>query len=197
MRGNACLSRARGVEQSRDAVQRILRRIVAVARREQRRPLRMRTVIRAARGHADPSHFAILEHLEHLPGLGERRVEIAVLSRPKPAGYVIGIDRGHTRAIRALAMRDEVERREAHHHLKSRHVARMPSMISRMKRVRFSRLPPKRPGPLMRAEQLVSEIAVTVFDVDELKAGLGRQLRGGDEIVDQPADVVVTQHPER
>ena len=78
MRGNAALSSARRLEQPRHAVQRILRRFVAVARRKQRRPLRVRTVVRAAGGDADPSHFAVLEHLQHLPGLGERGVEIAV-----------------------------------------------------------------------------------------------------------------------
>ena len=70
-------------------------------------------------------------------------------------------------------------------------------MISRMKRVRFSRLPPIRPGTLVGAEQLMPEIAVTVFDVDEPKARVGRQLRRRDEIVDQPAEIGVAQHPER
>ncbi len=40
----------------------------------------------------------------------------------------------------------------------------------------------------------MSEIAVTGLDVDELIAGVVRQARGRDEVLDQPVQIVVRQH---
>ena len=63
-------------------------------------------------------------------------------------------------------------------------------MLAR-KRVRFSKLPPYVPGRGPRAEQLVPEVAVAVLDVDEGEARLARAHRRGDEVVDQPIELVV------
>ena len=43
-------------------------------------------------------------------------------------------------------------------------------MISRRKRVRFSKLPPYLPGACAGAEKFVAEIAVAMLDVDEIEA---------------------------
>ena len=60
--------------------------------------------------------------------------------------------------------------------------ARMPSTISRTKRVRFSRLPAVAARPVARREQLVPEVAVAVLDVDEVEAGALRELGGAHEV---------------
>ena len=94
-------------------------------------------------------------------------------------------------------MRDHVERREAHHHFQSRRSGAdaIDDLAHEARAVLEAAA--KRSGTLVGAEQLVPEIAVAVLDVDEPKARVGGQLRGRDEVVDQPAELVVAQHPER
>ena len=65
------LEQPRGFEQPGHAVEWIFRGLIPVAGREQCGPLRVRTVIRASRRDADPAHFPVLQHLQHLPGLGK------------------------------------------------------------------------------------------------------------------------------
>ena len=106
---------------------------------------------------------------------------------------VVGIDRRHARALGALAVRHDVERGEAHDDLQpGRRGANAVDDLAHEARAVLEAAA-ERPGPLVRAEQLVAEIAVAVLDVDEAKARVGRQLRGGDEVVDQPAQLVVAQ----
>src|SRR5688572_8142826 len=59
------LEQPRGFEQPGHAVERIFRGLITIAGREQCRPLRVRTVIWASRGDADPAHFPGLQHLQY------------------------------------------------------------------------------------------------------------------------------------
>ena len=94
-------------------------------------------------------------------------------------------------------MRHHVERGEADHHFQSRRGgADAIDDLAHEARAVFE-ASAKTSRTLVGAQQLMPEIAVTVFDVDEPKTGVGRQLRGRDEIVDQPAQIGVTQDPER
>ena len=65
-----------------------------------------------------------------------------------------------------------------------------------MNRVRFSSEPPYLPGPRARAEQLVTQIAVAVLEVDEGEADVAGQPRGGDEVVDERVELAVGQQPD-
>ena len=94
-------------------------------------------------------------------------------------------------------MRHDVERRQAHHDFQSRHRgANAVDDLAHEARA-ILEAAAERSRTLVRAEQLVPEIAVTVLDVDEPKARVGGQLRGRDEVVDQPADLGVGQHADR
>ncbi len=76
--GEFRLEHRRDANLARDAVQRILGRLVAVGRREERRPDDVRAVVRAAGGQADPADAAGLQDAE------ERAPVIAVHGRAPP-----------------------------------------------------------------------------------------------------------------
>ena len=56
---------------------------------------------------------------------------------------------------------------------------RIPSTISRRKRVRFSKLPPYLPA-FYSAEKFMTEIAVTVFDIHKMEARFLGEFRGAE-----------------
>jgi hypothetical protein len=60
------------------AAQRILRWLIAVDRRKQRRPLDVRVVVGTARGDADPPDAEAFEHPQDVAGIVERPVELVV-----------------------------------------------------------------------------------------------------------------------
>src|SRR3977135_673190 len=95
---------------------------------------------------------------------------------------------------RAFAEWDGVEHREAHGNLQAADL-------------RADRLddPPHEPRPVLerspvrsaarpRAEQLVSQIAVARFDVDEAEAGAPRQPRRRDEILHERVELRVAEY---
>ena len=178
-------------------MQRILGRLVAIARRKQRRPLRVRAVVRAAGGDAHPAHVARFQHPQHGAGFVERARHVAVLQQAEAGGVLSRIDLGHAGAIGALAVRHDVERREADHHLQPRHggANAVDDLAHEARAVFEAAAEPSR--ALARAEQLVAEIAVAVLDVDESEPGFSGQRCGRDEVVDHAADLIVGQHADR
>src|SRR5262245_3812373 len=52
-----------------------------------------------------------------------------------------------------------------------------------------------RPTAAARAEQLVSEVAMTLLDVDEAETSVARERRRRDELVGQAIELGVAQHP--
>ena len=73
---------------------------------------------------------------------------------------------------------------------------RMPSTMRRRNVVRPA-APPYGPGPIPGAQQLVSEVAVTVLDVDEVEAGGARHDGGADEVADQGVELGVGEGADR
>ena len=71
--------------------------------------------------------------------------------------------------------------------------ARMPATIERRKRVRFSKLPPYRPGAIGGAQELVTQIPVAVLHVDECKSDPLGVARRAHEVLDQPVELVVAE----
>ena len=69
----------------------------------------------------------------------------------------------------------------------------MRPMIVRSSRVRPAKSPPKRPGR-RRAQELVQQVTVARFHVDEIKTDLSRQPGGGHVGVDQSLHFVVGEH---
>src|SRR5262245_20583122 len=67
------------VDLPRYAAQRVFRRLVAVERREHRRPLRVRVVVRTAAADAHPADAEPLEQREHLTALAKRLVDAIVV----------------------------------------------------------------------------------------------------------------------
>ena len=188
----------------RDAAQRILRRLVAVERRKHRRPLHVRVVVRAAGGRRRSSgrRAARASAARRARPRAPRRAARRSSSTPNPneaAALAPVLSRR-----RALGLADRrrprlrygtVSNTERRTTISSPgRCARMPSITRRMKRVRFSSEPPYGPLRAAGAEQLVPEIAVARLDVDEAEAGVARQPRRGDEVVDQAIELVVLEH---
>ena len=130
--GSRALSCAVAVDLPRHAAQRVLGRQVAVARREERRPLHVRVVVRAARGDVDPAHAQLVEQPKQLrarPSSGV--VEVA----GRPAGRrrrrtLAASASGTPRPHRVLAVGHRVEGREPHADRAGRAPSRgCPSMI--------------------------------------------------------------------
>ena len=65
----------------------------------------------------------------------------------------------------------------------------MPSTTSRKMRVRFSNGPPKSRRAAEGAEKLVEQIAVAMFDVDEVRADVGGDSCGSHVFLDQASDL--------
>ena len=137
------LETGRRVDLPRHAAERILRRLVAVDRRKQRRPLHVRVVVRRAAADADradaepgeqpDARSAASSSAASMPSAGQHpepeaagdRPARARRRRPAPGRYgTVSNTESRTPIIRPGTS------------------ARMPSMISRMKRVRFSSEPP-------------------------------------------------------
>ena len=115
VRGTRAFSRAVDVDLPRHAAQRILGRLVAVARRKQRRPLDVRAVVRAAGGHAHPADVARLAAAAGARGCPR--------ARRRGARRRAGRTRADSRRRRlparrrpsgALAIRHGVEHRQPH-----------------------------------------------------------------------------------
>ena len=181
----------------RDADQRILRRQVAVARREQRRALHVRVVIGAARRDAHPADADPLEQREQRPRVRERGIEVlraAVEETERGPVRLLGLLRNADAGL-ALLERHHVEGRQAdddaevgdrgadavdNRPQEARAVLERPAVASRT---------------LAAAEQLVPEVAVAVLHVHEREPRVPRELRCVDESLDQPIEIVVAQHP--
>ena len=152
------------------AAQRILRRLVAVERRKQRRPLDVRVVVRAAGGDADPPDAEAFEHPQHVAGVVERRVELAVAGEHAEARHE-GSRLRRTPARRPDPARlrygtvSNTERRTTISRPGTS--ARIASITRRMKRVRSFERAAVPAGARARAQQLVAEIAVARLQVDE------------------------------
>ena len=69
--GSACFAGAGGINLATDADERIFGRLIAVAWREDRRPLHVRIVVGAAAGDVDRRDAAGREHSHQLDRLGE------------------------------------------------------------------------------------------------------------------------------
>ncbi len=74
-----------------------------------------------------------------------------------------------------------------------RHSLRMASIVSRRKRVRPIDVAAVGTGPIKGGQELVHQVTVARFHVDELEARRARHLGCDDIGVDQPCDVVVVQ----
>ena len=72
--------------------------------------------------------------------------------------------------------------------------ARMPSTISRRKRVRPSSDPPYLPGRGHAAQELVTEVAVAVLDVDERETRRLGTARRDEKVADQSIELVIGEH---
>src|SRR4029079_15671053 len=159
------------------AAQRILRRLVAVEGRNQRRPLHVRVVVRAARGDADPPDAELLEHPQDAARLVQRRVEILV-----PRHDTETRKRSVVRRLRlpdliraAFAIRHGVEHGEANHELEAADL-RLYRLheTAHEARASFERTAVSA-GAGSSAEQLVTEIAVARLQIDEPESGVARQ----------------------
>ena len=146
--GNRALSRPVARDLPRDAAQRILRRLVAVDGREQRRALDVRVVVRRAGRHADPSAMPESMPITREPPRGRRPSPPAssalassaerVSIRPHPSA-----SRGSRSPVGARRDTARCRRRTGGRRSSGPAPRRgCPSTISRRKRVRFSSDPP-------------------------------------------------------
>ena len=164
----------------RDAAQRILGWLVTVGRREERRPDDVRAVVGAACGQADPADAARLQQPEERAPVSRatRSMPRIVHHARTPWRYpaVVGSGSPGPSAVLRYGTLSMTDSRTPMPRPGT--VARMPSTTAKRNRVRFSRLPPYRPCAIARAQQLVTEVAVAVLDVDELEAdGVGATRR--------------------
>ena len=183
---------------ARDADERILRRQVAVGRRKERRPLNVRVVVRAARGDAHPVDPGVDQRAQEGARRVERRRRRRIGHQAEGAPIVARVRFGHADAVRRLV--DRARRRTPRAARQSADPARAaesPPPTDRRNVVRPSRPPPYFPGRLSRAEQLVTEIAVAVLDVDEIEAGSRGDAGRVDEALDERVELVVREQMRR
>ena len=110
--GKRLLARPRGVNLASDAGQRIFGWLVAVARREERRPLEVRVVVGAAGAHAGPADAEVAQDPQELPALLERLVDplLAEEAERRRVALVAGLE---IRQAAARAVDAHVESRNA------------------------------------------------------------------------------------
>src|SRR5690606_40216228 len=166
---------------------------VAVGWREERRPLHMGTVVRAAARHVHHAYAELVEHLQQGPRLLERVVESVVVTKHAEAGRRVAgrLTARLANSVLALPVRLDVEGRQTDADRHARH-ARLdaldgPPWESQAVLDRS----PVLPGPVLRTDQFVAQVAVAELDVDELKPGAPRAAGRSDELVDQPIELVV------
>ena len=178
-----------------DADERIFGRLVAVARREDGRPLDVRIVVRAAASDVDRADAAGDEHAHQLDRLGEVDRE-RIVGRDAEAELV----RQKRVVLHRLAdlaaglIRHEVEHAQPHADRQARDLL-ADAVDDREQHARAAgEVAAEAAGARAGTQELVQQIAVAGFDVDELKADFVRQPGGGDVVVDQLLQLVVGPH---
>ena len=129
---------------------------------------------------------------QHAPVV-ERAIHVFVMQHAE-AGLLAGHLLGNADAFGTLPMRHDVDDRHPNEDREAGHGAANASMIWVRNRMRFSSDPPYLPGPRLRAQHLVAEIAMARLRVDELKAAVMREPRRGDVVVHEAIELVVGQH---
>ena len=133
----------------------------------------------------------LAEDADELAALPQRLVQVIVVQPAEREGV---LRRGHLRYARAIGpghVRHRIERRQPHANLEPRNVrANAGDHVAEKARAILERAAVFAwPGAC--AQQLVTEIAVTVLDVHELESQLAREPCGLDEIEDEPIELVI------
>ncbi len=162
----------------------------------------MRVVIRAPGGQVDERDVEFLEELDELTRIGLVRLDRVVLvgAEPVGVGQVLLEGSGDTgaqsSAIALIGIRlegDEVEGAEANTDIEVGMVRPDAGHDLAKKARPIFEGAAIRSGAGEAAQELVAQVAVTVLDVHELIAEVGRHIGRPDVVVDQPLDLVVGQ----
>ena len=180
----------RGLHQARDAQQRVLGRQVAIRWREERRPLNVRHVVRAAGGDADHLNPQLRQQRQQTMGLVHARAMLAEGPRPVVIGGPVV---GDADAVRAGLPGGHVEGAQAQADAESRRLAAdAGDDLAQEARAVFEAAAVASRAT-EGAEKLVAQVAVAVLDIDPGEAGALRQTGRVDEVLDQAGDLVVAE----
>ena len=174
--GCACGELGGGGELAGHADERVLGRVVAVRRREVRRPLHVRVVVRAAGGDAHEPDAELGEGRAERVRLGEVDAEPGAVAAERVAGTGRRPPgRPGRRRRRRTARRSNADSRTA---IASPGARGADAGDDGAEEARAAgEVAAVAAGPVARAEQLVEEVAVAVLHVDEVEAGVGREHR--------------------
>jgi len=186
------LARARGANLPSDTDQGIFGRLVAVAGREDRRPLDVRIVVGAAAREVDGRHAQLAEDADQPQRLGQIVFQGIVFPAAKTVlvGQQVLVTHGLPHFAAGLEGRN-VKRAQPHADQQVRvHVAKAGHDRAQDSRAAVE-VAAEPAGTDASAQELVQQIAVTGLDVDKLEADLLGQARRGDVSINQPLQVVI------
>src|SRR5439155_24387718 len=191
------------VDLPRHADQRVFRRLVTVAGRIGGRPLDVRIVVGRTGAEVENFHAQSRAQLRKLEGLGEIIFDGIVLAYAKAiaVGQAVGesfryAGTGFTglRQRRIGLERHEIEGAQAHADfdpISARANAR-DNFAEDARAVLERSAEPARPRA--RAEKLVQQVAVAMFDIDKVGANIPGNLCRGDVTLDEMLDFAIGEH---
>src|SRR5579883_2195264 len=177
-----------------DAGQGIFRRQIAVRRRKQGRTLEVRIVIRTAGGDAHQSNAERLEQIEESTRLGQIDAQPGAVAAEGVGIAWIGPRFRFAPAVSSRAIGQPVGGAEADGDAQSRRFSADACHDFAQEARAVLEAAAVAPRTIDSAEKLMAEIAVTMLDIHEGKAGLPAALRRLGEVVHELRHIVVTQY---
>ena len=184
-----------------DAYERILRRMIAIGRRIERRPNIMWIVVGARDRHVHKPDVELPQNLEESDRLSE--IVFEGIFRVSPKGIdvrqAVFIRNSRTERTRHGARgiwleRHSIDSAQSHANSQSGRLSANALNDLTQEASPILKAAPIGSGPCDSTEKLVAEIAMTMLDVDEIVATLLRAFCRNDEVFDQAFDFVVADH---